>query len=158
MQSEKVCGMSVVGIILAVIALFTQPALGKQTQQLRRVRDILNYSTSATQLLVQQPELAVIKITGIKVNSTSTGIELILQTQTGEALKPVIKSESNSLIAEIPNAVLVLPEGKNEFRSDRPTKEIVSVVVTQVNANNIQIAVTGKQVYPKLNYLTVMRV
>ncbi|MEH2249556.1 hypothetical protein [Nostoc sp.] len=83
MQSEKVCGMSVVGVILAVIALFTQPALGKQTQQLRRVRDILNYSRSATRLLVQQPEVAVIKITGIKVNSTSTGIELILQTQTG---------------------------------------------------------------------------
>ncbi|MEH2253071.1 hypothetical protein [Nostoc sp.] len=38
------------------------------------------------------------------------------------------------VIAEIPNAVLVLPEGKNEFRSDHPTKEIVSVVVTQVNA------------------------
>ncbi|MEH2083949.1 MAG: TonB-dependent siderophore receptor [Nostoc sp.] len=135
-----------VSFAFSLIAVFIQPATGSEvSKQLDNHQFVKNLAP----LLVQQPVSQVVKVTGVKLNSTNTGIELILQTSVGEALKPVAKTEGNSLIADIPNTVLQLPDGK-EFRSLNPTKGIVSVTVTALDVNSIRVTVTGEASSPKV--------
>ncbi|MHC5721331.1 MAG: AMIN domain-containing protein, partial [Nostoc sp.] len=55
----------------------------------------------------------------------------------------------NSVIAEIPNAVLVLPN-KNTFQQEKPTAGITDITVNQVNPNTIRVTVTGEAGVPKI--------
>ena len=92
-------------------------------------------------------EQALVQITNVQVNSTPDGIEVILQTASGTTLEPILSSAVNALIAEIPNAVLALPE-QDEFRVDYPIPEIVVVTVNQVVDDRVRIIVTGKTALP----------
>ncbi|WP_392435747.1 TonB-dependent receptor plug domain-containing protein [Chlorogloeopsis fritschii PCC 9212] len=134
MESRQSKEFISVGILLAFMSFLVQPAVAKTE---------LRNSTSQPQLLVQQKDVSVVKVTGVKVNSTDKGIEVILESTQTEALKPVIKSEENNYIADIPNAVLALPEGK-EFSVANPMPGIVSVSVIQADANTVRVTVTGE--------------
>jgi iron complex outermembrane recepter protein len=90
----------------------------------------------------------VVSITGVVANPSDKGVEIILQTTQGKVLQPVTLALGKTYIANIPNAVLVLPQGK-EFRSDNPASGITRVAVTQASANSIRVTVTGKQLYHK---------
>jgi iron complex outermembrane recepter protein len=84
-------------------------------------------------------------ITGITVDRTETGLDIILETADGELLQidpTQFVAQDASLIARISNAVLALPEG-NEFQADNPTDDIAAVTVTQVDATTVQVSVTG---------------
>lgn len=132
------------GLALAVISLWVQPAhAGTQTAEISNVNHHESYSTSAAQLLVQGNNSSVTKVTGVKVNSTDKGIEVILESANAEALKTVNNNQGNSFVADIPNAVLALPQGKS-FNLNNPAAGIVSVSVTQANANTIRVMVTGE--------------
>ncbi|NDJ15743.1 TonB-dependent siderophore receptor [Myxacorys almedinensis] len=111
-----------------------------------------HFSRSATTLRewVAQIEAATVQVTGVNLNRTDTGLEIVLQTAEGKPLQvdaTKFRSEGNSLIADIPNAVLTLPEG-NEFRSENPVTGITAVNVTQVSASNISVIVTGTNALP----------
>ena len=80
-------------------------------------------------------------------NPTDRGVEVILQTTQGKILQPVTLSLGRTYIANIPNAVLALPQGK-EFRSYNPASGITLVSVTQTAANSIRVAVTGEAGVP----------
>jgi iron complex outermembrane receptor protein len=60
------------------------------------------------------------------LNSTGVALEVILETVDGRSLPVETRSQGNTLIADIPNAVLALGSG-NEFRADNPAKGIISV-------------------------------
>ncbi|ELR99565.1 TonB-dependent siderophore receptor [Gloeocapsa sp. PCC 73106] len=94
--------------------------------------------------LVQSPEVV---ITGIKLNSTPRGLEIVLETDTQQLLKPLIFPEDDTLVIEILGALLQLPEGE-EFIAENPTAEIDTVRVNQLNETTIQIRVTGKTGIP----------
>jgi iron complex outermembrane recepter protein len=106
-------------------------------------------STQAADLLAQTTELASpIKVTGVRINPTATGIEVILQTDQGKTIQPEIRSGSNTtFLAEIPNAVLALP-GSSEFRAENPSKGIQSVTVTQLEGNVILVQAVGDAAVP----------
>ena len=106
-------------------------------------------SRRAVDLLAQQTQQSIIKITGVKVNSTDKGIEVILETANARNLQPVGKNQGNSLIADIPNAVLDLPD-KKDFNVENPVEGISSVSLTQIDTNNIRLTVTGKSSVPKV--------
>ena len=106
-------------------------------------------SHRAVDLLAQNSNTSIVKITGVKVNSTDKGIEVILETANAKNLQPVGKNQGNSLIADIPNAVLTLPED-GDFKVENPAEGITSVSVTQVDENNIRLTVTGKSGVPKV--------
>ncbi|MGB6298757.1 MAG: TonB-dependent siderophore receptor [Rivularia sp. (in: cyanobacteria)] len=105
-------------------------------------------SKRAVDLFAQQNQQSIIKITGVKINSTDKGIEIILETANARNLQPTAKSQGNSLIADIPNAVLALPDGK-DFNVENPVEGIASVNVIQIDANNIRLTVTGESSVPK---------
>ena len=55
--------------------------------------------------------------------------------------------EGNSLIADIPNAMLSLPEAQ-AFSEENPMTDITNVQVTQMDASSIRVSVTGKGALP----------
>ncbi|MEH2275550.1 MAG: AMIN domain-containing protein [Nostoc sp.] len=67
-------------------------------------------------------------MTGVRVNSTNTGIEIILETKEGERLKPTSRNQGNTLITDISNSQLALPNAK-EFRSDNPVAGITANMI-----------------------------
>jgi iron complex outermembrane receptor protein len=84
-----------------------------------------------------------IQITGVQVNSTDDGINVILETAGGEALPGFTTTEGNSLIVNIPNAQLRLPEGK-EFQQENPI-EGIAVITVQANQSELS---TNNQLLP----------
>ena len=95
---------------------------------------------------VQQMAQAVVQVTGVQVNPTGTGVEVILETAEGQLATPVTSVVGNALIADIPNAVLALPEGE-EFQAISPAEGIALVVVTP-RADGIRVAITGTDAPP----------
>jgi iron complex outermembrane recepter protein len=127
------------GIVLAFVSLLVQPAVAETKSH--------HSISTAKLLLVQQSNVASVQVTGVKVNNTDKGIEVILESANPEALQPAIKSAENNYIADFPNAVLALPEGK-DFSIANPVSGIVSVSVTQTDANTVRLTVTGEAGLP----------
>lgn len=88
-----------------------------------------------------------IQITGVRLNSTANGIDVILETVGGKALQGSTSKEGNNLIVDIPNAQLQLPEGK-EFRQENPVEGITSIDVTNATPNSVRVIVTGSKGTP----------
>ncbi|NKB17846.1 MAG: TonB-dependent receptor, partial [Pseudanabaena sp. CRU_2_10] len=130
--------------------LLTQPVITED--QIDLVGDLQQVPTTIKPLLAQETSSAAIKITGVKVNPTATGVEILLESASRAIPQPVTKREGNTLTADIPNAVLALPEGK-EFQSVNPAKGITNVVVTQPDPNNVRISITGADAIPAVNFL-----
>jgi iron complex outermembrane receptor protein len=100
---------------------------------------------------VAQIEAATVQVTSIALNRTDTGLEIILQTAESKPLQidaTKFRAEGTSLIADIPNAVLALPDAQ-EFSADNLTADIATVRVTQQDANTIRVSVTGNTALPK---------
>ncbi|WP_066426973.1 TonB-dependent siderophore receptor [Anabaena sp. 4-3] len=126
------------GIVFAFALILIQPAAAQTTS---------NHTSTAKLLLVQQNNNSSVKVTGVKVNNTDKGIEIILESANPEALQPTNKSTENSFIVDIPNAVLALPEGK-DFNIANPVQGIISVSVSQADNNTVQLTVTGESGLP----------
>jgi len=107
-------------------------------------------ATAVTTVLVAEPVFAqVVQVTKVQLNSTSEGIEVILETAAGEQLQVLPRTDGNTYIADIPNAQLRL-RGGNTFRRDNPTTGISTVTAANQNANSIQVTVTGSEGVPKV--------
>ncbi|MBW4647014.1 MAG: TonB-dependent siderophore receptor [Goleter apudmare HA4340-LM2] len=86
-----------------------------------------------------------IQVTGVQVNPTDKGVEVILQTTQGEQLQITNRSAENNFIADIPNAQLRLPSGDVfTFRSQKPTAGITEITVINFDANTIRVTVAGE--------------
>jgi iron complex outermembrane receptor protein len=82
----------------------------------------------------------------VQVNPTETGVEVILETAEGELATPTTQTVGNALIADIPNAVLALPDD-DEFQAASPAEGIALVSVTS-RADGIRVAITGTEAPP----------
>ncbi|KAM3090860.1 TonB-dependent siderophore receptor [Phormidesmis sp. 146-35] len=94
---------------------------------------------------IAQIEAATVQVTGVSLNRTDAGLEIVLQTAEGKPLQidaSKFRSEGNNRIADIPNAVLVLP-GSQAFVADNPTADIASVHVVQQETNIVRVSVAG---------------
>ncbi|MEG4112398.1 MULTISPECIES: TonB-dependent receptor domain-containing protein [unclassified Microcoleus] len=99
--------------------------------------------------LVAQPACAsnIAQVTGVRLNPTSEGIEIILDTEDGRPLQVFSASFGETLQADVITAQLRLPGG-NEFRQDKPAAGIASVTVTPLDNNSIRIKVIGERGQP----------
>ncbi len=96
-------------------------------------------------MLVQAtPE--VVQVTGVRVNPTPQGVEVILETSNEEQLQVLTSSYGRTFVANIVNTQLALPE-KKAFHADNPAAGITAVTVTQ-HASSIRVSVTGKTNVP----------
>ncbi|MEG4574933.1 TonB-dependent receptor [Microcoleus sp. N3A4] len=128
------------------------------TTSIHKVNEIEQPSTNAEGLLPRkQPSFSfssgvqisqsVVQVTGVRLNSTPTGLEVILETASGQVLVANTRAEGKTLIAEIANAQLALPGG-GEFNAENPLEGINSVTVTAVDGNSIRIVIAGKENLP----------
>ncbi|MEM8544398.1 MAG: AMIN domain-containing protein, partial [Cyanobacteria bacterium P01_H01_bin.119] len=96
---------------------------------------------------IAQIEAAWVQITGVRVEATEAGLQVILETADGELPAPTTTVSGNALIAEIPNAVLALPEG-DAFQQFEPAGGIALVQVTGLPGDRVQVAITGTDAAP----------
>jgi len=87
------------------------------------------------------------QITGVQLNPTPEGLEVLLETTAGASTLVQGSQQGNRFIAEISNAQLALPTG-DSFRQENPTEQIALVTVAPLDANRIQVVVTGNQAAP----------
>jgi hypothetical protein len=99
--------------------------------------------TGSVAVLVAMPAKAdVVQVTDVQLKPTATGLEIILKTASGASPQVFTTSYNQTLLIDVSNAQLNLPEGQ-EFRSDNPIEGITSVTVTPLSANSIRVTVTG---------------
>lgn len=113
-------------------------------------RQLINGLTGAAvvSVLVAPPAFAqVVRVTGVQLNPSPDGLEVILETADGASPQFFPTSFGETYIVDIINTQLALPEGQ-EFRADNPVAGIRSVTVTQRNANSIRVRVTGTEAVP----------
>lgn len=93
---------------------------------------------------IEEAEAAEItEITGVEVNATETGLNLVLQT-TGNLEAPTTSVAGNTLTAEIANAVLVLPEGET-FEQVNPVAGVARVKATNVPGGQVRVEIVGTE-------------
>lgn len=97
-------------------------------------------------LLTQNPDQQKVVITGVQLNPTPTGLEVILETDNNQPLQPLIYPQDQDLVIEIIEATLQLPEGQ-EFIADNPSQDITQIKVTQ-EGNTIRVTLRGNQGAP----------
>ena len=105
---------------------------------------------------VEVPQSQVIQVTGIKLNRTAAGVEIILETPTGRQLpfsKMSDRSDRNTLIIDISGVQLALPQGEG-FRAEKPATGITLVTASQLNANTVRVRVAGDRNVPNANIST----
>ncbi|NJM22191.1 MAG: AMIN domain-containing protein [Richelia sp. SM1_7_0] len=156
---------SIAGIGIPALMFIAKPVEAKETQvgnrskQLEIVNKLLSEKKKDSQriltdaqkfspVLSQADSGENVKVTGIKVNSTEQGLELILETSQGRQLQITNNSDSNSFIADIKNAQLVLNNG-DQFTQEKPVAGISEITVINKDANTIRITVTGEKGIPK---------
>lgn len=114
-----------------------------------RIRDLDRPSTTVKEW-VMQVEAATTQITAVKLERTEDGLDIVLETADGKPLQidaTKFRREGTSLIAEIPNVVLALPEGQT-FAAENPTEDIAIVQVVQ-EGSIVRVSVAGKEALPK---------
>jgi hypothetical protein len=93
--------------------------------------------TGSVAVLVAQPAWTqVIQVTGVQLNPTPSGLEVILQIADGAKLQFFTSSSNQTFVADIVDAQLRLPQG-NQFGANNPVEGITEVTVTNLNANSI---------------------
>jgi iron complex outermembrane receptor protein len=92
---------------------------------------------------VAQIEASLVQITAVRVEATETGMQVILETETGSLNVPETRSLGNALIADIPNAAIA-----EEFSQADPIEGIALVSVTSLPGDRVRIAITGSDAPP----------
>jgi iron complex outermembrane receptor protein len=131
------------GLVFAVTSI--APVSSSQQPESPKKPD----ETKPTSEKPSEPVAETIEVTGVKVNSTDKGLEIILETKQGDKLQVLSKNDGDSFIADIPNAQLRLPQG-NTFTQEKPAAGINTVTVTNVDTKSIRVTVTGEISIPKV--------
>ncbi|MEM9805967.1 MAG: TonB-dependent receptor [Cyanobacteria bacterium P01_D01_bin.56] len=88
-----------------------------------------------------------VRVTGVRVEETAAGLQVVLETAEGDVATPITSTTSNALVIEIPDAVLALPDS-NEFLEFEPTEGIAVVQVTAISDNRVEVSITGTEAPP----------
>ena len=142
MKRSYRCGF--LWLITLLGAVFTILSLGIEARaEEKSTRFNESNNQLAEKLLLAQ---GVTRVTGVELNQTDDGLEVILETAAGEQLVPLIFPEGNNLVVEILDATLVLTG--NEFREINPAPGIREVSLTQIDESSIRITITGETQAP----------
>ncbi|MEM9271479.1 MAG: TonB-dependent receptor [Cyanobacteria bacterium P01_F01_bin.143] len=98
------------------------------------------------QLQLSQLDDGVAVIDSLELRSTTNGIEIIINNVSGEILQSITYADGNSLIVEIIDARLELPE--SEFASESPDEDIIAVTATNIEDDIVRLTITGATTAP----------
>lgn len=128
------------------VSLVPQAATTDLETVLTSDQSSLQPATSVTEWQAQI-EASIIEITAVRVEPNAEGLNIILETATGQLSIPTPTTEGNRLSAVIPNAVLALPESPS-FEQANPTAEITQISITNQADDQVQVVVTGTEAAP----------
>lgn len=130
--------------VVGVIAALAQPLTAQANDSATEASFASGGATAATTVdeWMTQIAQATVQITGVRVETTEVGLQVVLETAAGELSAPTTRSLGNALIAEFPNAVLALPDG-GEFSQADPAEGIALVTASNLSGNLVQVAITG---------------
>ena len=123
-----------------------RPTLITSSSKPNRLFHINNVGISEHQQLVSQA-LDLIEITGVQLEPTAAGLNVVLETADGPLPLPTPTAEGASLVIDIPNTVLLLPD-ERAFQADSPAEGIAAVTVTQQTADRVQVRIVGSEEAP----------
>ncbi len=93
-------------------------------------------------LTAQSAEAAATAIQNVELNSTKTGIELLLSTKGGDSPQIFAVNRDNVLQADITNAQLALPHSKN-YSKQNPAPTIKSIELEALGSNTVRLTIKG---------------
>ena len=97
---------------------------------------------------IAQPGLAVTAtITGVRVNPTPGGVEIVLDTQDGEAANIFTINQGNTLRADITRTQLALADA-GQYQQLDPAPGIASLTIAPLDANSVRLTVEGSSQAP----------
>ena len=110
-----------------------------------------NLSLSTSEIIASQTQMAQVQdnltsVTGVKVNQSDRGLEVILTT-TGGKLVPLIFPEGNSLVIDLLDATLA-PDIRNGFIETNPAPGIERIRLTKVDESSIRLTIAGETQTP----------
>jgi iron complex outermembrane recepter protein len=146
-------------ILLSSISSVAAEGLGDRFHSTasNSVRDISppqEVSTSAIDLLLKDTashiaQAPVTRVTGVEVNQTNKGLEVILKTAAGgQRLVPLILPEGNRLAIDLLDATLAFGI-RNGVTKTNPAPGIRSVVLNKVDESSIRLTITGSSKTPR---------
>ncbi|MBX2863985.1 MAG: AMIN domain-containing protein [Leptolyngbyaceae cyanobacterium MAG.088] len=98
-------------------------------------------------LTAQTAEAAATAIQNVELNSTKTGVELLLSTKGGDTPQIFAVNRDNVLQADITNAQLALPLNKSYSKQD-PAPTIKSIELETLNDNTVRLTIKGADKAP----------
>jgi len=90
---------------------------------------------------------AATEVTDVRISQTTNGMEVVLETSDGERPQVFTVSRGNTLVADLVNTQLSLPQG-NGFLQNNPVPGIAAVMVNQLDANSVRVSITGETSTP----------
>ncbi|MGD1908242.1 MAG: TonB-dependent siderophore receptor [Leptolyngbyaceae cyanobacterium] len=106
---------------------------------------VLSEEQPATTGVDWQAQIEAVQITGIRVESTEAGLQVVIEAD-GELAAPTQSTSGNALVLEIPNATLA--EALQEFE---PAEGIALVQASALPGDIVQVAITGSDAVPVVN-------
>jgi iron complex outermembrane recepter protein len=114
-----------------------------------KARDLLVQSEDRSQNLAQNSQSTLIRVTGVELNQTDNGLEVILKTAAGsEKLVPLILPEGKKLIIDILDATLGFSI-RNGVTKTNPAPGITSINLAKIDASSIRLTITGESKTPR---------
>ncbi|WP_202925024.1 TonB-dependent siderophore receptor [Myxacorys almedinensis] len=109
-----------------------------------RIQDQPKAATTVSEWMAQTEaqQAQLVRVTGVKLNPTQQGLEIVLETENGQALQATQQAQGDTLILTVPNAVLALSSGQ-AFEADKPGEGIDRVTVMQADATTIRVSIVG---------------
>jgi iron complex outermembrane receptor protein len=125
----------------------------KKTKQRSNNESLEPISLSAKDLLVQRQEEGIARVTGVRINQTENGLELILESPSRQQLVPLILPEGKDLVIDILDATLGFSL-RNGFKQENPAPGISQITLTQVDQTSIQVRITGTKQVPSAEVIS----
>ena len=100
----------------------------------------------------QIAQAATVQVTGVQVENTETGLQVILETAGGEVTTPTTTISGNAVVITIPDAALA--DG-NEFLEFEPAEGIAVVQVVELSGDRVEVSITGADAPPVANVSVV---
>lgn len=97
-------------------------------------------------LMAAQVVQAAAQVTDVKVSSTASGVDILLQTKGGDRPQVFSVNKGNTWTADIINTQLKLPQGT--FRQANPATGIAMITVAPLDGNSVRVTVTGHKSAP----------
>lgn len=117
--------------------------------QMPRLQDWQPPAMTLSEWLAQMPDP--VQITGIRLNPTPDGMDVVLETSSNEPLQSNIVRRGKVLVLEVRNVQLA--EGQS-FQQDNPIPGISRVSMTAPEANQVLVEITGTDEVPEAEILT----